>query len=240
MAQSEKLKQMHAEQVAAAQKMFKAYKKFIVEEFILAFGGSYETAYNLPQDWRIYYAYKPECEEFLIDKTKTFIHAYPSIDRIYQSPVFLKNLTSLIGEYLSLYVAQKGWNRNACTKYLKEILFNKNPHVQLETRRYIKENERAFGLQQKEKRVKHLKHIKEIDKQPVVLQPEQEEKLRRKFLQREIKQRKKELGIQTKTVVYTEEQEEMFQKQKAESHARKLLERKQILTIQISIDGIVK
>ncbi len=184
MAQSEKLKQMHAEQVAAAQKMFKAYKTFIAEEFILAFGGSYETTYNLPQDWRTYYAYKPECEEFLIDKTKTFIHAYPSTGRIYQSPVFLKNLTSLISEYLSVYVAKKGWDRNTCTKYLKEILFNKNPHVQLETRRYTKENERAFGLQQKKRREQESKRKRPRISNTVIQQEElqKSKKVKKPFL----------------------------------------------------------
>jgi hypothetical protein len=221
MAQSNKLKQIHEEQVAAARKIFEAYKKFIVEEFIAKYGRSYERPDNLPTRWQDYYEYSPLAEEFLIERTKTFIHVAPDIDRKHQSPAFLKTLIGLVCEYLSLYTTKKGWDRNACTKYLRTMLFDKNQHVQLEMKRYVKENEHAWGQQQKEKRAKHhkqkhRKHIKEMEKQNVILQPEQEQKLRRKFLQHKINQHKKELGMQTDAVVYTDEQKTHFNELKSE------------------------
>ena len=172
MAQSNKVVKMHEEQVAAAQEMFKSYKKFIVEEFVAKFGRSYETASNLPADWHTYYSYKPECEEFLIEKTKTFIHVAPSVERKYKSPVFLRNLTSLISEYLSSYIAQKGLKRNDCTKYLQEILFDKNQHVQNETQRYVAKNNRDWGLQQKKKREEKEAKRQRARICTVVVQPE--------------------------------------------------------------------
>ena len=174
MAQTEQCKKMHEEQVAAAQEMFKSYKKLIVEEFVAKFGGSYETTSNLPADWRTHYSYKPECEEFLIKKTKTFIHVAPSVDRKYKSPVFLRNLTSMISEYLSSYIAKKGWKRNDCTKYLQEILFNKNRHVQNETQRYVAKNNLEWGLMQKKKREEKEAKRKRARICIVVVQPETE------------------------------------------------------------------
>lgn len=179
MAQTEQCKQMHAEQVFAAQEMFKSYKKFIIEEFVSKFGGSYETVSNLPTDWRTYYEYKPECEEFLIEKTKTFIHVAPSVDRKYKSPTFLRNLTSLISEYLSSYIAKKGWKRNDCTKYLQEILFDKNRHVQIETQRYIAKNNRDWGLLQKKRREERETKRKRARICTACVQPEKNEKTKK-------------------------------------------------------------
>ncbi len=246
MAQSKKCKEMHAEQVAAAQEMFKSFKTFIIEEFVAKFGGSYERADNLPKDWRVFYAYKPECEEFLIERSKTFIHVAPNVDHKYQSPTFLRNLTSLISEYLSLYVAQKGWKRNDCTKYLQEMLFNKNKHVQLETTRYVKENKRAWGLQQKEKREqqeqknKKRSRINVANAKPIELTEKQRMILETKSVNHRLKEKKKELGIKEKHVFYTREQEEKYLRQKAAYQARKLAERQKAMTIEITINGIVK
>ncbi len=184
MAQTKKCKQMHTEQVAAAQEMFESYKKFIVEEFVDKFGGSYETASNLPADWRTYYSYKPECEEFLIERTKTFIHVAPSVDRKYKSPTFLRNLTSFISEYLSTYIAKKGWKRNDCTKYLQELLFSKNQHVQKETQRYVAKNNRDWGLQQKQRREQESKRKRPRISDTVIQQeePQKSKKVKKPFL----------------------------------------------------------
>ena len=246
MAQTKKCKQMHTEQVAAAQEMFESYKKFIVEEFIAKYGRSYERPDNLPTRWQDYYEYSPMAEEFLIDKTKTFIHVAPDIDRKHQSPVFLKNLIGLICEYLSLYTVKKGWDRNTCTKYLRTILFDKNQHVQLEMQRYVKENERAWGQQQKEKREQtqqkkeKRKRARGKNAQPVHMSKREKTRLESKSVNRRLDEKRKELGIRIEPVVYSDEQEARYNKKKAESHARKLLEKKQILTIQIAINGIVK
>ena len=246
MAQTKKCKQMHEEQVAAAQEIFKSYKKFIIEEFVNKFGGSYETASNLPTDWRTYYAYKPECEEFLIDKSKTFIHVAPSIDRKHQSPTFLRNLTSLISEYLSSYIAKKGWKRNDCTKYLQEILFDKNQHVQKETQRYIAKNNREWGLQQKAKReqaeqrkTKRREASLKDEATLVHLTPEQEAKIRHKYLKEQIE--KKQHLLRVKPKEKTPEEEAKFQTQiEAYKAACRMEMQKRTLQVNISIKGIIK
>ena len=239
MAQSKKVTNMHAEQVAEAVQIFEIYKKFIAEEFIARFGGSYESPESLPCDWRDYYEYKPHCEEVLIDITKTFIHAYPSIERKHKSPVFLKNITSLISEYLSKYIAKKGWDRNACTKYLKEILFSKNRHVQLEINRYVKENNRVWGLRQKEKREKEAQDQQKRKRfYPGKAQPvETTAKDETKSVNARIKEKKKQLGISVKPV-YSEQQEAKYKEQILECKARKSRERINSITIEVSINGI--
>lgn len=236
MAQTKQCKQMHEEQLVAARKMFEAYKKFIVEEFIAKYGRSYERPDNLPTRWQDYYEYSPLAEEFLIEKTKTFIHVAPATDRKHQSPVFLKNLIGLICEHLSLYTMKKGWDRNTCTKYLRTMLFDKNNHVQLEMQRYVKENQRTWGQKQKEKREQvqqQSENNNSKNTQPVHVSKRTKIRQESKSVNRRLDNKRKELG--KKQPSYTAEQEARFQKQKAESHARKLLERKNMLTIEISV-----
>ena len=72
MAKSKQLKQKRAMQVAEAEAQFEEYKNFIVKEFIERFGGSYETAENMKDIWRDSFVFRPECEQFLISKTKLF------------------------------------------------------------------------------------------------------------------------------------------------------------------------
>ena len=240
MAQTKKIINMHAEQVAEAVQIFETYKQFITEQFIARFGNSYDTPESLPCDWRDYYEYVPYCEEKLIDITKTFIHAYPSSERKYQSPAFLRTLTGLISEYLSKYVAKKGCSRNTCTQYLKEILFKNNRHVQLEINRYTKANNRAWGLKQKKKREeaatqqpKKRKRFYPGKSQPVKTTAKDETK----SVKARIKEKKEQLGINVKPV-YSAQQEEQYRAQILECKARKAQERVNSITIRVSINGI--
>ena len=263
MAQSKKCKQMHAEQLAAAQEMFELYTKFIIEEFVSKFGKSYETSkYFLEKEkekresrkdknaskeskkidtWQAHYDYKPECEEFLIDKTKTFIHIGPSVDRKYQSPTFLRNLTSLISEYLSSYIAKKGLDRNECTKYLQGILFNNNRHVQLETERYVSQNNREWGLKQKEKHQQQeakkqpnkRKRINHTKGKPVEMSEKERAELQEQSLRYRIEEKRKELGMEPRT--FSPEEEQVFH-HKMEEYSK--FKRGQQINIIISINEI--
>lgn len=153
MAQSQKVVQKHDNQRALAVLEFSNYVNFIVDEIIKEYGKSYQRAEDIKDNWRNILEYSPECEEFLIKKSKFFLRLFPTQNRDFQSPVFLKGIIGLISEYLSIYSARKGVkNRNICTAEIRDKLYSDNPHVNIEINRYVKRNEREWGLQQKRKR----------------------------------------------------------------------------------------
>lgn len=153
MAQSQKVVQQHDKQHALAISEFSNYVNFIVDEIIKEYGKSYQRAEDIKDNWRQTLEYSQEREEFLINKSKLFLRLFPTSSRDFQSPVFLKGIIGLISEYLSIYSARKGVkNRNICTAEIRDKLYSDNPHVNIEINRYVKRNEREWGLQQKHKR----------------------------------------------------------------------------------------
>ena len=154
MAMTEALKQNRADQVVAAREQFELYKDYIVKEFVDKFGGSYQNAESMKNIWRTAFVYTPKCEKFLIEKTSHFILLMSGQNRKTQGPVFFKNLIGLISEYLAVYISKKGISRNDCTKALIEKLFDRNDYVQSKIKVYTRQNEKAWGLKQKEKRKK--------------------------------------------------------------------------------------
>ena len=155
MAQSKKLVKQHNIQCALAEQEFAQYIDYIAESIITKYGKSYQRAEDIKDNWRKTVEYSPECEEFLITKSKHFLRLFPITSRDYKSPVFLRSIIGLISEYLSVYSARKGvTNRNICTAEIRNKLYSDNPHVNLEMNRYIRQNERTWGLQQKQKRAR--------------------------------------------------------------------------------------
>ena len=142
MAMSKRLKQLHAKQVAAAETQFEAYKNFIVQEFIDKFGGSYQTSSGMMDIWRNAFVFRPECEDFLMEKTKMFLFLLDN-NHDHKSPHFLKSLIGKISEYLSVYICKKGVKRNTCTQQIKQILFDKNRYIQMMLRHYQSESNKA-------------------------------------------------------------------------------------------------
>ena len=155
MAQSKQLIKKHDKQRNLAISEFSNYVNYIVDEIINKYGKSYQRAEDIKDNWRKTLEYTPECEQFLIAKSKHFLRLFPTTSRDFSSPVFFSNLVGLISEYLSLYSARKGVkNRNICTAEIRNKIYLDNPHVNLEMNRYIRQNERTWGLQQKLKREK--------------------------------------------------------------------------------------
>lgn len=150
MAKSEQLKQKRAKQVAEAEAQFEVYKNFIAKEFIEKFGGSYQTAENMKDIWRDTFVFRPECEQFLISKTKLFIMLMgtPSSSA---GPCFLRVITGKISEYLSRYICKKGISHNDCIQQLRDIFFVKNFHVEQEIKRYKSEENKAYAMNHKKK-----------------------------------------------------------------------------------------
>jgi len=149
MAKSEKLKQKHEEQVAAAEAEFEAYKDFIVEKFIDAFGGSYQTAKNMKDVWRDSFIFRPECEKFLIKHTKIFLF-FLDDKHINRSPCFLRTLIGKISEYLSKYICKKNISRNTCTQQLIKIFFTNDSFIQNKIKKY----QRDVNVSRKQKQPK--------------------------------------------------------------------------------------
>jgi len=145
MAKSKQLKQKRAMQVAEAEAQFEEYKNFIVKEFIERFGGSYQTAENMKDIWRDSFVFRPECEQFLISKTKLFINLMGDCHTS-ASPCFLRVITGRISEYLSRYICKKGISRNDCVNQLRDIFFVNNHHVGQEIRRYKSEEKKAYAM----------------------------------------------------------------------------------------------
>ncbi len=155
MAQSKQLIKKHDKQHALAVLEFSNYVNYIVDKIIEGYGKSYQRAEDIKANWRKTLEYSAECEDFLIAKSKHFLRLFPTTNHDYQSPVFFRNIIGLISDYLSVYFARKGIkNRNICTADIRNKLYSDNPHVNLEMNRYIRQNERTWGLQQKFKREK--------------------------------------------------------------------------------------
>lgn len=149
MAKSEKLKQKREKQVAAAKATFEEYKDYIVQTFIETFGGSYQTAENMKDIWRDSFIFRPECERFLLRKTKMFLLLLDD-KHINRSPCFLRTLIGKISEYLSRYICKKGISRNTCTQQLIKVFFNDNALVQ----KKIKSYQREIAVSRKQKQPK--------------------------------------------------------------------------------------
>lgn len=207
MAKTNKLKQLHNDQVELAKKTFEQYKNVIVEEFVEEFGGSYQTASQVKDSWRTIFKYEPECEDFLKFRTRIFLRMLPFGEQTYRNPRFLRILVQMICDYLSVYIVRKDANlkRNEVTAALYESLFNHNPCIQNTKRSFIRETERAWGLAQKEKREAKEKKEKEqeqrmariqndINRVPAEKTPEELARLQAKNVRKRIYEKRKEIA----------------------------------------------
>ncbi len=145
MPKSEICKKRHAHQIVAAETEFERYKVFITNEFIEKFGGSYQNPKEMKDIWCKSFKYSPECEVFLIKKTKLFIGLLEDcIDK--RSPVFFKNFIAKVCEYLAPYISKKGISHNECKHQLRETLLVKNRYVQSLLNGYSDEVQHADAL----------------------------------------------------------------------------------------------
>ena len=173
MAQSENMKKLHAAQDAFAVECFEKYKDFIGNKFIKKFGGSYQRYEEIGNNWRKTFTYAPECEEYLLSRTVTFLGTLPENNGMCRNPRFLKNLISKISEFLSVYVAKKFENpdkeRNNCTHVLSEYF--KEHHVFKNImQNFQRSKEREWGLKQKAMREtrKSIKERKAKKAKPII------------------------------------------------------------------------
>lgn len=177
MAKSERIKKLHATQRIAAQEQFESYKDFIVKEFVDAFGSSYQTADSVKDNWRNDFVFNAKCEKFLLDKTNLFLRLLPC-EHNYQSPNFLRNLTSAISEYLSKYICQKGIKRNDCTRQLIQFFFTDNSYIQSQIKSYHKQNQED---DKQKARTESAKKKAVLQKTPEAIRKTEQKMLRKKL-----------------------------------------------------------
>lgn len=207
MAQSENMKKLHAAQEAFAKEVFEQYKTTIGTEFIIKFGGSYQRYEEIGDNWRKFYKYALECEQFLKSRTITFIGTIPENNGMCRNPRFLKSLIGKISEFLSTYVSKKyadpDKERNKCTHDLIQY-FVEYPVLKNMMKKFVKNKNKEWGLHQKAKR-EEKQQIRKRNriKEPVTLSPEQLERINSKSVRSRINSLKKQmtqLEISIKTV----------------------------------------
>ncbi len=117
---------------SAVQKLFSQYITYIAQQIIISeHAKSYMTPTESRNKWRVMIDYKPEVEEFLIQKTKVFIRLLDLRDSNSTNPVFLKSFVNLVADYLSGYTAHnKNVTRRSEVKRLTKVLWDENSYIQ--------------------------------------------------------------------------------------------------------------
>ena len=87
----------------AAQRMFAMYVKEISNKVIKKFAPSFVTYEDMKNKWRYELVYSEAIEEYIILKTRIYIMTLDSRDPTSKNPSFLKALTKLMADFLSLY-----------------------------------------------------------------------------------------------------------------------------------------
>ena len=121
---------MAHKQTSAVSKQFADFTQYISRLFLYDFGKSYMTQENIRNRWRAECDYKPEAEQFLILKSKTYLRMLDSCDPKSKDPHFLNALTNLMADYLSAYTMRAGGTRKSAKDKLKAELYTENSYIQ--------------------------------------------------------------------------------------------------------------
>lgn len=106
------------------------YIKYISQEVVENFGGSYQTYETMGKIWRQELGYKPAVETFVFNKTNLFLHLLDKRDRHDLNSMY--NVCDKISNYLSEYLVKK---TKILTKdeikqdSMEKIYFNNNVFV---------------------------------------------------------------------------------------------------------------
>lgn len=116
---------------SAAQTKFSEYVQEITEYMLREHGPSYATKDTVRNTWRKIIQYKPEIEQDLILKTRTFIRSLSIFSSNSTNPEFLRSLTNLMADYLSAYTMRKPKcpNRRKAKEALQSLLYDENPYI---------------------------------------------------------------------------------------------------------------
>lgn len=160
---NKKRKTMSKQTSPAVHKALSNYIAFINQEVIANHGKSYMTPENTGNKWRGQIEHSVVTEEFLLNMTKMYILNMDSRDSKSTNLLFLKSLINEISDFLSKYfVRGRNINRNQMTKQIKEILWNKNHHIQYlqnkqQQRKDASDKQSYIKQQNKEKRLAKAK-----------------------------------------------------------------------------------
>lgn len=209
MAKSEQAKQLNAQIRILANQEFIVYKEYIANEFINEFGSSYQTVEEFRNSWRKTFEYTQKREDFIKFKTKIFLRMLPANNKIYAHPHFLSVLTHDICNYLSHYIIRKDEKLNVVdtAKALYNELYTTNNLVKYKQKVFSSEvsiarNEKHKAEQQatqENTEPRKRKRIRSVNAKPIKMSQNEERKIGAKSVNARIKEKKKELGMQTET-----------------------------------------
>lgn len=81
------------------------YIDFIAAEVVQQYGGSYQTVQSLGKQWRQKMEYRPEIEDFIMQKTKLFLNGLPDNMQGNFNVLYLSCMD--MADWVSKYVAKK-------------------------------------------------------------------------------------------------------------------------------------
>lgn len=124
-----------AHKPTAAQLQFKDFVEYITALFLGSdFAKSYMTPAETRNRWRAECNYKPAAVEFLIDKSKAYLHLLSEQSPNATNPQFLEALVKLMADYLSAYTMRGGGTRKHAKEELTKVLFLENSHIKFLTK----------------------------------------------------------------------------------------------------------
>ncbi len=81
------------------------YIDFIADAVVGQYGGSYQTVQSLGSQWRQKMEYRPEIEDFIVQKTKLFLNVLPDNIQSNFNVLYLSCMD--MADWVSKYVAKK-------------------------------------------------------------------------------------------------------------------------------------
>ena len=122
-----------------AQELLLEYMDFIGPEVLTTFGAPHQTYETLRRAWRYEIPYKPEIEEFLVLKTKVFLHLLPANYR--NNLNIMYQLCNKITDHLSKYIVKKDPNLSRAeieADLMQKIFYHNHSFINKFKRSYAK------------------------------------------------------------------------------------------------------
>ncbi len=101
------------------------YIDFIADAVVGQYGGSYQTLQSLGKQWRQKMEYRPEIEDFILQKTKLFLNVLPDNIQSNFNVLYLSCMD--MADWVSKYVAKKSPDvkrADVANQIMDEIFYN--------------------------------------------------------------------------------------------------------------------
>lgn len=116
----------------ATQRLFEEYKTHITSIILEEHGPSYATTGEYINSWQQKIPYNKKIEDFIIFKTKMYIHFLGNNNGNSTDPCLLKALTKLMAKYLSGYTVRNPMvqTQEQAIGILQDTLYNQSAYIQ--------------------------------------------------------------------------------------------------------------